>query len=101
LAPPRFLPEYDNLLLSHADRARVIADDDRARIFTKGALLVDGFVAGTWKIERTRDSAVLLVEQFRRLRKEEKIEVAEEGGRLLSFAADGRDPRSVRFVTAR
>jgi hypothetical protein len=99
LAPARFLPEYDNLLLSHADRARVIADDDRARIFTKGALLVDGFVAGTWKIERTRDSAVLLVEQFRRLRKEEKVEVAEEGARLLSFAAEGRDPRSVRFVT--
>jgi winged helix DNA-binding protein len=101
LAPPRFIPEYDNLLLSHADRLRVIADADRARIFTKGALLVDGFVAGTWKIKRARASADLLVEQFRRLGREEKAEVSEEGTRLLGFAAEQRDRRSVRFVAPR
>ena len=44
-APPRFLPEYDNLLLSHADRSRVIAEEDRPRVFGKGAVLVDGYVA--------------------------------------------------------
>jgi hypothetical protein len=100
-APVRFLPEYDNLLLSHADRARVIADEDRARIFTKGALLVDGFVAGTWKIERARESADLLIEQFGRLRKEEQPEVAEEGARLLAFAAAGTARQRVRFITPR
>jgi hypothetical protein len=98
-APPRFIPEYDNLLLSHIDRLRIIAGADRARIFTKGALLVDGFVAGTWKIERTRDSADLRVEQLRRLPKEERAEVKEEGTRLLRFAAAGAGRSKVRFVT--
>lgn len=97
-APARFIPEYDNLLLSHADRIRVIADADRARIFTKGAVLVEGFVAGTWKIDRARKNADLLVEQFRRLREAEKAEVAEEGARLLSFAAEGTERQRVRFV---
>ena len=51
-APPRFLPEYDNLMLSHSDRTRVIADGYIGRIFTRGAFLVDGFVRGAWKIVR-------------------------------------------------
>ena len=51
-APPRFLPEYDNLLLSHADRSRVIADEDRRRVFGKGAVLVDGYVRGAWRVSR-------------------------------------------------
>ena len=49
-APPRFLPEYDNALVSHADRRRIIDAEHRERVFTKGTLLVDGFVQGTWKL---------------------------------------------------
>ena len=52
-APPRFLPEYDNALVSHADRRRIIAPEHRERVFTKGTLLVDGFVRGTWKLTST------------------------------------------------
>jgi hypothetical protein len=50
-APARFLPEFDNLILSHADRTRVIADEYRKAIASKNGMvpatfLVDGFVRG-------------------------------------------------------
>lgn len=55
-APVRFLPEYDNVLLSHADRTRFVADDDRKRLWAnprrvRGTVLHDGMVAGTWATE--------------------------------------------------
>ncbi|HEX5501721.1 MAG TPA: crosslink repair DNA glycosylase YcaQ family protein, partial [Thermomicrobiales bacterium] len=97
-APPRFLPEYDNLLLSHADRTRVIAGAHRERVFTRGALLVDGFVHGAWKIARAAGRATLEVELFAPLPPAERAAVADEGARLLAFAAaDARD-RDIRFT---
>src|SRR5919199_794697 len=65
-APPRFLPEFDNLILSHADRTRIIANDYRKAIASKNGMvpatvLVGGFVRGTWKIERTRGKATLVI----------------------------------------
>lgn len=95
-APPRFVPEYDNLLLSHADRTRVIADGYRERIFTKGAFLVDGFVRGCWQIKRQRGSATLNIECFEPLSAPDRVAVAEEGDRLLAFTADG-DARDIQF----
>lgn len=91
-APPRFLPEYDNLLLSHADRSRVITDGRRVPLppgngGVCGTLLVDGFWRATWKIVRAGDRATLVVEPFTRLSTADKSAVAEEGGRLLAFAA--------------
>jgi hypothetical protein len=98
---PRFLPEFDNLLLSHADRRRVIAMEHRERVFSRGSsrgsLLVDGFVAGTWRIARERAAANLAVEPFRRLSKDEAATVAAEGADLLAFATDGR-PGEVRLA---
>jgi hypothetical protein len=68
-APVRFLPEYDNVLLSHADRARIIppgrkiplAPGNGARL---GTILLDGMLAGEWRLERGRDAprATLVVE---------------------------------------
>ena len=78
-APLRFVPEYDNLLLSHADRTRVIADEHRERVFTKGAFLVDGFVHGTWKIARQRNAATLQLEPFRPLSKKDANAVTARG----------------------
>ena len=66
-APPRFLPEFDNLLLSHADRSRVLADEHRNLVKVQGNLrvratfLVDGFVGGTWRTERKRATATLFL----------------------------------------
>ncbi len=97
-APPRFLPEYDNALLSHADRTRIVSDEHRVRVFTKGALLVDGFARGAWKIVRTRGAATLEIEGFAPLAGQDRREVDEEGGRLLAFAAGDAGTREVRFA---
>jgi hypothetical protein len=116
-APPRFLPEFDNVFLSHQDRARIIlagvpvSDLTVQRSVRK--LLIDGFVAAEWTITRddgtrddgTRDdstpdggTATLLVEPFRRLSPEEVAEVTGEGLSLLDFAAPGASPE-VRFAS--
>jgi winged helix DNA-binding protein len=98
-APPRFLPEYDNLLLSHADRARVIADQDRARVFTKGAFLIDGFVHGTWAIVKRRGQATLRIEPFTPLSAQDRDELTAEGARLLDFAATEAGTHDIQFIS--
>jgi winged helix DNA-binding protein len=93
-APPRFLPEFDNLILSHADRTRVIAEEYRKAIASKNgmvpaAFLVDGFAQGTWKTERTRGRTTLVIEPFEPLAKEDRDALAEEGERLIRFTGAG------------
>ncbi|QIN81399.1 winged helix DNA-binding domain-containing protein [Rubrobacter tropicus] len=103
LAPPRFVPEYDNLVLSHADRRRVIADEDRKKVFLSAArvratFLLDGFVAGVWKIEKTKNAASLIVEPFAPLSTEDRDALAEDGERLLRFATDGEPEIDIHFA---
>ncbi|HMJ79663.1 MAG TPA: winged helix DNA-binding domain-containing protein [Candidatus Dormibacteraeota bacterium] len=91
-APPRFLPEFDNLLLAWKDRSRVIADEHRPRIMASPVLmrptfLVDGFVAGTWKLERDGPTARLRVEPFAALSAHAGEALATEGRRLAAFLA--------------
>jgi Winged helix DNA-binding domain len=93
-APPRFLPEYDNLLLSYADRSRVIPGRRRVplppgRGGTGGTVLVDGRWAGTWTIAREGGAAALVIEPFARLTAGQAADVTAEGARLLAFAAPG------------
>ncbi len=97
--PPRFLPEYDNALLSHADRTRIIADEHRTRVFTRGALLIDGFVHGCWTIRRQPAVATLQVELFDPLSDDSRDSVAGEAARLLAFAAPGKE-HDVRIAEA-
>ncbi|WP_369173531.1 winged helix DNA-binding domain-containing protein [Streptomyces sp. R28] len=82
-APPRFLPEFDNLLLSHADRTRVIPPANRGRTWQANTvycpLLVDGFLAGVWRIL----GDALVIEEFTELTKAQCTEVTEEGERML------------------
>jgi len=103
-APPRFLPAFDNSLLSHSDRARIISDEHR-KLLIKDPLmrgvLLDGFVCATWKIERSRGEASLMIEPFEPLQKEDRAALAEEGTRLLAFAAPDADARDVRFAGGR
>ncbi|MEU6665539.1 winged helix DNA-binding domain-containing protein [Streptomyces sp. NPDC046727] len=95
-APPRFLPEFDNLLLSHADRTRVIPPAHRGRNARGNqayrTLLVDGFLAGLWKL----DPGALVIETFDRLTKGRREEVAAEGERMLRVLHPG-ESYDIRF----
>ncbi len=87
--PPRLVPRYDNLVLSHADRTRVLGDVPVSRIVTKNALvhatiLVDGFVAGTWQLEKGR----VRLEPFRRLPRGTTAALRVEAERVEAFVAD-------------
>jgi len=89
-APVRFLPEYDNLLLSHNDRSRIIAQEHRARVFlpglrVRGTILVDGFVAGVWKVEKAKSAATLVVEPFDTLTRRDRDALVDEGEALVRF----------------
>lgn len=104
-APPRFLGEFDNMLLSFDNRTRIIADSYRPRVFTKNgiiraAVLIDGFVCGIWNIGRHRGAAVLTIELFEPLKGPERSALEEEGGRLLQFAAAEADRRDMKIVQA-
>lgn len=96
-APPRFLPEFDNLLLSHADRIRVIHEDDRRRMATRNGQL-PGVVRGSWQIRREAGAAVLVITPFEPLRADDRAALAEEGARLLAFAAEDAEAHDVRFT---
>ncbi|MEV5872994.1 winged helix DNA-binding domain-containing protein [Streptomyces sp. NPDC052101] len=82
-APPRFLPEFDNLLLSHADRGRVVPPVHQGRNWRGNqafrTLLVDGFLAGLWKL----DTGTLVIEPFTPLTRAQRDEVTAEGERML------------------
>jgi len=102
-APVRFLPEFDSLLLAFADRTRVIADEHRPLIYTKNLLvpatfLVDGFAAGTWKIDRKKKLARLAVKPFGTLTKRARTSLVQEGEALLRFVEDDAPVVSVDFV---
>jgi Winged helix DNA-binding domain len=89
-APARFLPEFDSLVLAHADRTRIVADAHRPALVTKNlrvraTFLVDGFVQGTWSTERKRKDATLVLTPFAALPKRAAKELAAEGEVLLRF----------------
>ena len=97
-APPRLLPEFDNLLLSHADRARVIPPANRGRTWQANTfycpLLVDGFLAGVWRII----GDALVIEPFTELGKQQRADVLEEGERMLRVL-HAQESYDIRFGT--
>ncbi|WP_340646588.1 winged helix DNA-binding domain-containing protein [Phenylobacterium sp.] len=68
-APPRFVPDFDAATQGHQDRARIVPAEHAPKIASKNLqvppmLLVDGFVAGTWKLEVKRKVATVSVTAF-------------------------------------
>lgn len=100
-APPRFLPDYDNVLLGHADRTRIFLDDRHRGVgIGRPTVLVGGYVRATWEWSADAGAATLLVHPLGRLSRQDRSEVAEEGARLLALLAPEAADRDVRFTTA-
>ncbi|WP_420811433.1 winged helix DNA-binding domain-containing protein [Myxococcus hansupus] len=104
-APVRFLSEFDSVLLAHADRTRILSEAARRRVFTvngivRATILVEGFVQGTWRIERQRGTATLCIDPFTRLSRETRGALTDEGARLLGFAAEDARRTDIRFGRA-
>ncbi|WP_421120893.1 winged helix DNA-binding domain-containing protein [Aquihabitans daechungensis] len=100
-APCRFLPEYDNVLLSHRDRTRFFPTSsstqfDDARFF-KGTATHDGLVVATWWIERDKEhrSSTLHVSPTVRLTRPARHGLEEEAQRMVAFREPGAEHRSV------
>jgi len=105
-APPRFLPEYDNVLLSHADRNRFVSAENRARLAGAGgtghgSVLHDGFLRAVWHLERdpSMGTAALTVKHTG-LTKRAAALVSAEGRRLVRFLAPENATREVALREA-
>lgn len=103
-APPRFLAEFDNILLSYADRTRIITKEYEKFVFTKNgiiraAVLVDGFVQGIWKIDRHSKTAILNIELFEPISKENHTALLVEGKDLLKFTAPDFLEHHIEFIS--
>jgi hypothetical protein len=100
--PPRFLPEYDNILLSHDDRGRIIPGNRGLPMPAGsggelGAVLVDGFLGGMWRITHGRGHATLVIETDGSWTKSDQTAVADEGARLLAFVSPDAHHRDVQL----
>lgn len=96
----RLVTDFDNLLLAHADRTRVLPEAFRSRVMTangivRATILVDGFVAGTWRFARTGTDATIAVTHFAPLPAADRDTLSAEGLRLLAAT----DPDARHDVT--
>lgn len=96
-APPRFLPFLDNALLSHKDRSHIIADDTRKRLASKNGIvdatfLVDGFVAGTWKVVDGKQAATMILRPFAPIAANHTDQLVAEGESLLEMLHPNATP---------
>ena len=104
-APVRFLPTWDATLLVHARRTQILPEAYRPLVFdTKTphsvpTFLVDGTVAGTWRIERSARAATVTVEPFAPLPRPAKREISEEAERLVRFVDPEAPSHAVRLAS--
>jgi hypothetical protein len=104
-APPRILPEYDNVLLGHADRSRIIPAGRAIPLppgngATMGTFLLDGMFGGTWRVRRDVGGAILAIDPFEPVGQSARIALEEEGHRLLAFRGDTGGRIVVRAPTS-
>ena len=90
-APIRFLPTWDATLLINERGTQILPEHHRSRVFNTKTphsvptFLVDGQVAGTWRVEGAR----IRIEPFDRLPRAVRAALDDEGQRLCAFHEDG------------
>ncbi|MEX0784857.1 MAG: winged helix DNA-binding domain-containing protein [Dehalococcoidia bacterium] len=99
-APVRFLPVYDNVVLGHEDRSRIVTLEAAAGYLgaegrNVGTVLVDGFVAGPWWIEREKRDARLVVTPAANPSAANRADLEREATALLAFLAADAETRDV------
>jgi hypothetical protein len=102
--PVRFLPEYDNAVLSHSDRTRIVPRGRTVPLppgngAVIGTFLVDGMMGGTWRISREGTRAVLSVEPDVPLASSDRVALEAEGHDLVRFSAAGASSHEVAFAS--
>lgn len=103
-APVRFLPPFDNLLLAHDKRTRIIAEAHRKRVYLPGlrvaaTFLVDGFVRGTWQVKRVKSEATLAAEPFEPLTAADRAALLDEAEQLVRFCEPAASTYHVQIAT--
>jgi hypothetical protein len=105
-APVRFLADFDNIFLSHEDRSRVVTREwqqwglDQGNMLW-GGLLVDGVGRAAWRIERTKDTATLLISsgpEPKDALKAQRAAIEAEAAKLMAFAATDRDKHDIVYA---
>ena len=92
-APVRFLPMYDNIALGHRDRSRVVTHKYTEPIWHRGGIMVDGYIRGTWRLDRPRnEDALMRLRVFPPMTSGEVEEVEAEAARLAAFLGPGEAP---------
>jgi hypothetical protein len=103
-APVRFLPEYDNVGLSHDDRSRAIPEGLRFLVFPgtggiPGSITVDGFLRAAWRLTREGGRATLaIIPLAAPLRPDDEAAVTDEGAGLLAFLAPDASETDIRVL---
>jgi hypothetical protein len=110
-APVRFLYDFDNILLSHADRSRVLSDDAGVLGAVKDLavkngvlpsfLLIDGFVGATWSLVRDRRTVSLTIRPFAPIDGPQRHELEREAAALLAFSAPDAETTDFRIEAPR
>ena len=104
-APIRFLPEYDNILIAHKQRGRILPEEHRKKVFVSagrvlGSVIIDGFVGAIWKVERDKKRATLRLTLFQKQADDTLNAIETEGLKLIRFIEDDADSHSVEFSIA-
>ncbi|MDQ0793120.1 winged helix DNA-binding domain-containing protein [Streptomyces sp. B1I3] len=101
-APPRFLPEFDNVLLGHADRTRVIPPAYKGRNGvgnqSYGSVLADGFLAALWRLDETAAEATVTVQALGELGPAAREEITQEAVGMLTVMSPA-PAYDVRFAS--
>jgi len=101
--PVRYLPEWDTILLSYADKSRILPSEYSRLIFTtngiiRATVLIDGYVAGIWRASRAGNSATLVIDALKRFDRPTTEDAISEGMRLLKFLEPEATSQDVKIV---